>query len=63
MKSPELLTRSVLRPGQHYGGRAIPLSLFATSVPTMTGVAAMLRPVVGQTGLSGTLRLHPDLDA
>jgi len=40
-------------PGQHYGGRAIPLSLFATSVPTMTGLAAMPRPVVDQTGLSG----------
>jgi len=38
---------------QHYGGRAIPLSLFATSVPTMTGLAAMPRPVVDQTGLSG----------
>jgi uncharacterized protein (TIGR03435 family) len=40
-------------PGQHYGGRAIPLSLFANSVPTMTGLAAMPRPVVDQTGLSG----------
>ena len=40
-------------PGQHYGGRAIPLSLFATTVPTMTGLAAMPRPVVDQTGLSG----------
>jgi uncharacterized protein (TIGR03435 family) len=40
-------------PGQHYGGRAIPLSLFATSMPTMTGLAAMPRPVVDQTGLSG----------
>jgi uncharacterized protein (TIGR03435 family) len=40
-------------PGQHYGGRAIPLSLFATSIPTMTGLAAMPRPVVDQTGLSG----------
>ncbi len=40
-------------PGQHYGGRAVPLSLFATSVPTMTGLAAMPRPVVDQTGLSG----------
>lgn len=42
-----------LAPGQHYGGRAIPLLLFATSVPTMTGLAAMPRPVVDQTGLSG----------
>jgi uncharacterized protein (TIGR03435 family) len=40
-------------PGQHYGGRAIPLSLFATSVPTMTGLAATPRPVIDQTGLSG----------
>ena len=40
-------------PGQHYGGRAVPLALFATSVPTMTGLAAMPRPVVDQTGLSG----------
>jgi uncharacterized protein (TIGR03435 family) len=40
-------------PGQHYGGRAVPLSLFATSVPTMTGLAAMPRPVVDETGLSG----------
>ncbi len=40
-------------PGQHFGGRAIPLSLFASSIPTMTGLAAMPRPVVDQTGLSG----------
>jgi uncharacterized protein (TIGR03435 family) len=40
-------------PGQHYGGRAVPLSLFATSVPTMTGLAAMPRPVVDQTSLPG----------
>jgi uncharacterized protein (TIGR03435 family) len=40
-------------PGQHYGGRAFPLSLFATSVPTMTGLAAIPRPVVDHTGLSG----------
>ena len=40
-------------PSQHYGGRAIPLSLFATSVPTMTGLAATPRPVVDQTSLSG----------
>jgi len=40
-------------PGQHYGGRAIALSLLATSVPTMTGLAAMPRPVVDQTGLAG----------
>jgi uncharacterized protein (TIGR03435 family) len=40
-------------PGQHYGGRAVPISLFATSVPTMTGLAVIPRPVVDQTGLSG----------
>jgi uncharacterized protein (TIGR03435 family) len=40
-------------PGQHYGGRAISLSLFASSVPTMTGLAANPRPVVDQTNLSG----------
>ena len=40
-------------PGQHYGGRAVPLSLLATTMPTMTGLAAMPRPVVDQTGLSG----------
>jgi uncharacterized protein (TIGR03435 family) len=40
-------------PGQHYGGRAIPLSLFATTMPTMTGLAAIPRPVVDQTGLPG----------
>ncbi len=40
-------------PGQHYGGRGVPLSLFATSIPTMTGLAAMPRPVVDQTGLNG----------
>jgi uncharacterized protein (TIGR03435 family) len=40
-------------PGMHFGGRAIPLTLFATSVPTMTGLAAMPRLVVDQTGLSG----------
>jgi uncharacterized protein (TIGR03435 family) len=39
--------------GQHFGGRAVPLSLLATTVPTMTGLAAMPRPVVDETGLSG----------
>ena len=39
--------------GQHYGGRATSLALLATSVPTMTGLAATPRPVVDQTGLSG----------
>jgi uncharacterized protein (TIGR03435 family) len=40
-------------PGQHYGGRAVSLSLLATTLPTMTGLAAMPRPVVDQTGLTG----------
>ncbi len=40
-------------PGQHYGGRAVPLSLLATTIPTMTGLAAMPLPVVDQTGLAG----------
>jgi uncharacterized protein (TIGR03435 family) len=40
-------------PGLHFGGRAVPLSLFAASAPTMTGLAAMPRPVVDQTGLPG----------
>ena len=40
-------------PGQHMGGRAISLALFATSVPTMTGLAATPHPVVDQTGLTG----------
>ncbi|WP_263384654.1 TIGR03435 family protein [Granulicella arctica] len=40
-------------PGPHYGGRAVPLSLLVTSIPTMTGLAAMPRPVVDQTNLSG----------
>ncbi|MBB5056829.1 uncharacterized protein (TIGR03435 family) [Granulicella aggregans] len=40
-------------PGQHYGARAVSLSLFATSIPTMTGLAIMPRPVVDDTGLSG----------
>jgi uncharacterized protein (TIGR03435 family) len=40
-------------PGMHYGGRAVPLSLLATTMPTMTGLAAIPRPVLDQTGLSG----------
>jgi uncharacterized protein (TIGR03435 family) len=40
-------------PGQHYGGRGVTMALFATSVPTMTGLAATPRPVVDQTGLAG----------
>jgi uncharacterized protein (TIGR03435 family) len=40
-------------PGQHYGGRGVPLALLATSLPTMTGLAAMPRPVIDETGLTG----------
>jgi uncharacterized protein (TIGR03435 family) len=40
-------------PGMHFGGRAVPLSLLATTMPTMTGLAAIPRPVVDRTGLSG----------
>ncbi len=40
-------------PGQHFGGRGVSLALLATTIPTMTGLAAMPRPVVDQTGLSG----------
>jgi uncharacterized protein (TIGR03435 family) len=40
-------------PGQHFGGRAVPIALFATSIPTITGLAATPRPVVDQTGLTG----------
>jgi uncharacterized protein (TIGR03435 family) len=38
---------------QHCGGRAIALSLLASTMPTMTGLSAIQRPVVDQTGLSG----------
>lgn len=40
-------------PGQHYGGRAVALPLIATTLPTMTGLAAIPRPVFDETGLSG----------
>jgi len=40
-------------PGMHFGGRAVALSLLATTMPTMTGLAAIPRPVIDQTGLSG----------
>jgi uncharacterized protein (TIGR03435 family) len=36
-----------------YGGRRTPLSLLATSLPTMTGMAVISRPVNDQTGLGG----------
>jgi uncharacterized protein (TIGR03435 family) len=40
-------------PHSSFGGRGIPLSLLATSLPTMTGMATIPRPVVDQTGLAG----------
>ena len=40
-------------PGLHFGGRAVSLALLATTLPTMTGLAAIPRPVVDQTGLAG----------
>ena len=40
-------------PGLHYGGRGVPLNLLATSIPTMTGLAAMPRPVVDRSGFNG----------
>lgn len=36
-----------------FGGRGVPLNLLATSLPTMTGMAAIPRPVVDQSGLAG----------
>jgi uncharacterized protein (TIGR03435 family) len=40
-------------PSTSYGARRIPLSLIATSLPTMTGMAVIPRPVVDRTGLTG----------
>jgi uncharacterized protein (TIGR03435 family) len=39
------------------GGRGISLALFATSLPTQTGMAVVGRPVIDRTGLSGTYDL------
>ncbi len=44
---------SSTNPRSSVGGRGVPLSLLATSLPTMTGMAAIPRPVVDQTGLPG----------
>lgn len=38
----------------HFGGRNVTLSLLASSLPTMTGMAILPRPVIDETGLSGT---------
>ena len=37
-----------------FGGRGVTLSLLASSLPTMTGMAVIPRPVIDETGLSGT---------
>jgi uncharacterized protein (TIGR03435 family) len=37
-----------------FGVRGVTLSLLASSLPTMTGMATVSRPVVDETGLSGT---------
>jgi uncharacterized protein (TIGR03435 family) len=37
-----------------FGGRGVTLSLLASSLPTMTGMATIPRPVIDETGLSGT---------
>jgi uncharacterized protein (TIGR03435 family) len=37
-----------------FGGRGVTLSLLASSLPTMTGMATIPRPVIDQTGLNGT---------
>ncbi len=44
---------SAADPHSSFGGRGVPLSLLATSLPTMTGMATVPRPVVDQTGLAG----------
>lgn len=44
---------SANNPRSTYGGRAVPLSLLASSLATMTGMATIPRPVVDQTGLVG----------
>jgi uncharacterized protein (TIGR03435 family) len=36
-----------------FGGRDVPLSLLATSLPTQTGMAVIPRPVIDKTGLEG----------
>jgi uncharacterized protein (TIGR03435 family) len=37
-----------------FGGRGVTLSLLASSLPTMTGMATISRPVIDETGLNGT---------
>jgi uncharacterized protein (TIGR03435 family) len=38
---------------RRFGGRDVPLSLLATSLPTQTGMAVIPRPVIDKTGLEG----------
>jgi uncharacterized protein (TIGR03435 family) len=49
-----------------FGGRRVTLSLLASSLPTMTGMATLQRPVIDETGLSGasdfTLDWVPDFN-
>jgi uncharacterized protein (TIGR03435 family) len=37
-----------------FGGRGVTLSLLASSLPTMTGMATISRPVIDATGLNET---------
>src|ERR1700733_8867858 len=37
-----------------FGGRGVMLNLLASSLPTMTGMAVIPRPVIDETGLNGT---------
>jgi uncharacterized protein (TIGR03435 family) len=50
-----------------FGGRGVALSLLASSLPTMTGMAAIPRPVIDETGLNGafdfTLDWVPEFNA
>jgi uncharacterized protein (TIGR03435 family) len=50
-----------------FGGRGVTLSLLASSLPTMTGMATIPRPVIDETGLSGrfdfTLDWVPEFNA
>ena len=43
-----------------FGGRGVTLSLLASSLPTMTGMATISRPVIDETGLNGTFDLTLD---
>jgi uncharacterized protein (TIGR03435 family) len=49
-----------------FGGRNVPLNQLASSLPTQTGMATLPRPVIDQTGLSGSfdfsLEWTPEID-